>query len=135
MPDFTPPELDEFTKHYLIAALWADGPDNGMHYDLSDIAPKSIGQAAIDCARFQYQNKDNLAVAYEEYDNLGFVSVHGDATTGEACAGHDFWLTRNHHGAGFWDRGLSIGATLTAACHTFHELSLYVGDDGKIYIE
>ena len=29
-------------------------------------------------------------------------------------AGHDFWLTRNGHGAGFWDRGLgALGETLT----------------------
>ena len=29
-------------------------------------------------------------------------------------AGHDFWLTRNGHGAGFWDRPEIYGATYAA---------------------
>lgn len=47
---------------------------------------------------------------------------------------HDFWLTRNHHGAGFWDRGLgSVGDKLTKCAHSFGSVDLYVGDDGLIY--
>jgi hypothetical protein len=35
-------------------------------------------------------------------------------------AGHDFWLTRNGHGAGFWDRGMGmLGDELTAACKPY----------------
>lgn len=49
-------------------------------------------------------------------------------------AGHDFWLTRNHHGAGFWDRDLGeVGEQLTAAAQSFGECDPYIGDDGKIY--
>jgi hypothetical protein len=49
-------------------------------------------------------------------------------------AGHDFWLTRNHHGCGFWDRGLGeLGDQLTKASQQFDEIDLYVGDDGKLY--
>lgn len=48
--------------------------------------------------------------------------------------GHDFWLTREHHGAGFWDRGLGdVGDRLTDAAHSFGGCDLYVGDDGRIY--
>ena len=50
-------------------------------------------------------------------------------------AGHDFWLTRNHHGAGFWDRGLGeVGERLTDAAHAYGSSDLYVGDDGKVYV-
>lgn len=50
--------------------------------------------------------------------------------------GHDFWLTRNHHGAGFWDRGHGdIGRKLTEAAHVYGEVSLYTGDDGKVHCE
>lgn len=50
-------------------------------------------------------------------------------------AGHNFWLTRNGHGAGFWDRGLGgIGDALTAAACEFPEQTLYSGDDGKLYV-
>jgi hypothetical protein len=50
-------------------------------------------------------------------------------------AGHDFWLTRNGHGAGFWDGDLSedVGNALTEAAKKFGECHLYVGDDGQIY--
>ena len=49
-------------------------------------------------------------------------------------AGYDFWLTRNHHGAGFWDRGLDgVGRALTDAAHVYGEVNLYVGDNGRIY--
>lgn len=37
-----------------------------------------------------------------------------------AQAGHDFWLTREGHGAGFWDRGLGVaGDRLSDAAKTF----------------
>ena len=52
-----------------------------------------------------------------------------------AQAGHDFWLTRNRHGAGFWDRGLGErGQRLTDAAHVYGESYLSIGDDGKVYV-
>lgn len=49
--------------------------------------------------------------------------------------GHDFWLTRNRHGAGFWDRGLGrLGDKLTEVSQSFKECDLYIGDDGEIHI-
>jgi hypothetical protein len=49
---------------------------------------------------------------------------------------HDFWLTRNHHGAGFWDGDYPepLGKQLTELAHSYGECELYVGDDSKIYI-
>lgn len=39
-----------------------------------------------------------------------------------AQCGHDFYLTRNGHGAGFWDRGLGhVGSRLTAHCNPYSE--------------
>lgn len=52
-----------------------------------------------------------------------------------AQVGHDFWLTRNGHGTGFWDRGLgAVGDRLSVAAHAYGEASLYVGDDGWQYV-
>ena len=50
---------------------------------------------------------------------------------------HDFWLTRNGHGAGFWDGRYSdtqLGDLLTEVAKKFGEAYLYVGDDGLIYL-
>lgn len=42
--------------------------------------------------------------------------------------GHDFSLTRNGHGAGFWDRGLEeLGQYLTTAANGYGSSSLYGG--------
>ena len=49
--------------------------------------------------------------------------------------GTDFWLTRNGHGAGFWDRGYGdLGDKLTAFAEKFGEQHVYKGDDGKAYV-
>jgi hypothetical protein len=43
-------------------------------------------------------------------------------------------LTRNGHGAGFWDRGIGDrGDRLTAAAHAWGEFELVIGDDRKIH--
>ena len=49
--------------------------------------------------------------------------------------GVDFWLTRNGHGAGFWDRDYGdLGDKLTAFAEKFGEQHVYKGDDGKAYL-
>jgi hypothetical protein len=48
---------------------------------------------------------------------------------------HDLWLTRNRHGAGFWDRETSpLSERLTNWAHEAGEVDLYVGDDDNIYV-
>jgi hypothetical protein len=132
----SPDHIDTFTRHYLIAALWSssDGDIESLDkYGLEDLAPEAVAKAYEDCLAFQVANADLLRQAYRFYSESGMAN-HPDAGSPQACAGHDFWLTRNHHGVGFWDRGMGeLGDRLTAAANTFPEISLYVGDDGKIY--
>lgn len=51
-------------------------------------------------------------------------------------AGIDFWLTRNGHGTGFWDRGEYGGwqTFLTLEAEKFGEAAVYLGDDGLAHI-
>lgn len=66
------------------------------------------------------------------YDTLQRVTQDGSYDWGNV--GHDFWLTRNGHGAGFWDRALGDdGDTLTEAAQTYGGVDLYRGDDGLIH--
>ena len=50
--------------------------------------------------------------------------------------GHDWWLTTQGHGAGFWDRGLgTTGAALTATCEGYEGiLDLYL-DEGVLRVD
>lgn len=49
---------------------------------------------------------------------------------------YDYILTRNRHGAGFWDGDWSdsVSEILTDAAHAQGEFDVYVGDDRKIYL-
>lgn len=83
-----------------------------------DLSPETIAAFRRDCTDF-----------YAEH--------YGDQTaelwTPEQF-GHDFWLTRNGHGAGFWDRGHGpIGQSLSDAARVYGTVDLYTGDDGRIY--
>jgi hypothetical protein len=135
-------KLDKFTQAYIECALWsstaygsedekADIEENGeghfdasferCNFDVSDISEKTLKAIAADCQDFQDTNAELLWQYYEQ----GY---------GEDNAGHDFWLTRNGHGAGFWDRGLGdIGRQLTDMANPYGEFNLYVGDDGLIH--
>lgn len=114
---------DEFTEAYIVAALWSTTGDDGRplddDYGPEDIAPETRREMESDCADFWRAN--------------GFIlarDVHR--------AGHDFWLTRNGHGAGFWDgdwqtETADYGPRLTAAAKVYRGVDLYVGDDGRIH--
>jgi hypothetical protein len=110
---------DTFTQAYIECLLWADcGPDSDCSTcNLSDFADETMNQIEQDCKAFKTMAGELLA----DLD--------------QSQAGHDFWLTRNGHGAGFWDRGLGdLGDELTAISKKFGELSPYQGDDGKVYL-
>lgn len=110
--------MDNFTLAYIEAALWSSTDDKDepldSNYGIDDIAPETSQQMADDCAKFQAEHARDLA---------------GNDTQG----GHDFWLTRNGHGAGFWDGNWPQGERLTNASKVYGDVYLYIGDDGRIY--
>ena len=123
--------MDVFTKSYLVAAMWVsvDGNDEPLdtNYDLEDFSLEAIAQATADCEKFQRDNETELA---NLPGGLKYYLVDDQA-------GYDFWMTRNGHGVGFWDRpeyyGVENEHNLTRASREFGECTAYVGDDGKIY--
>lgn len=124
--------LDPFTRAYIQCALETETDENTQEplartYQISDITAASLADLAEDCLLFMRDNATDLAAAYDLYKPLP-----GDSP--EGCAGHDLWLTRNGHGAGFWDRDLGeVGDRLSAAAKKLGESNLYVGDNGRIY--
>ena len=132
-----PDYREEFVRGYALAMLWANthylndaegtrsvdpyawqSPDADWPNDAFSVT--SRGKIHEDCAGFVTECADLLTKAADE---------HG-YTAGQA--GHDFALTRNRHGAGFWDRGLgSIGDVLTNAAHVYGESTAWAADDDE----
>ena len=108
-----------FTEAYIEAALWSSSVTDvdGVEIDLTehDLSREAHDAMHADCAAFYAANSEHM-----EDDERG---------------GHDFWLTRCGHGAGFWDGDWpgSQATILDNAAKAFGNVDLYIGDDGLIY--
>jgi len=134
----TTDDLDTMVYAYAECALWSSSAnaawdDHTMrfisvedddrsfvdhNFDVEDMAPEALESMRADCESFLQANADDLEGMAPEQ------------------AGHDFWLTRNGHGAGFWDRGLGErGERLTKAAHAYGDSELYLGlGDNAVYV-
>lgn len=119
----------DFHTSYVEALLWSssdiDEESEGYEgLEDFDLSPEANKKSLHDCLDFMEMYQDLIADTCEKYPHYSW-----------AQAGHDFALTRNHHGAGFWDRGIGeLGDTLTEACEPFGTVTPYVGDDGYAHI-
>lgn len=125
MPDIS---IEKMLNAYLEAALWSttdwdSGEPLDENHSVFDVSEEVREQSRKDCIEFAEMAGDLLN--YVDSDQ----------------AGHDFWLTRNGHGAGFWDRDYpedapeDIGGKLTEIAKSFREVDLFANEeDGKIYM-
>lgn len=122
MPEFEPkaelPEdLDEFTAAYLVAAEWTGEYDDHPFPEEIKWGEGAIEKAKKDCLSFQESQ-----------------AWKGQTEWSDEQGGIDFWLTRNGHGTGFWDRGWPMGDELSKECENFPEL--YVDEmAGTLYLD
>ena len=83
-------------------------------------------------------DKDSLELCEKEVlefvdKAMEFIDDSNNFETLDMVA-HDFWLTRNGHGAGFWDKDYTNKDDLTALAKTYPERHASV-EDGKIIVE
>lgn len=111
-------------QQYLETALWSSTDDEGEpldSYQFSDEAEKKMETDLQNfLARCAAEAPSALAWYDENFDAGQFA--------------HDFWLTRNRHGAGFWDRdytepGRTHLRALTKLAHAEGEQNLYLDPD------
>lgn len=114
-------------RSYIDTALWVTDDDNGepldRNYDVDDVEQASYKEMERDVKKFvaEVERAGLLDLYIREYDGAQF--------------GHDFWLTRNGHGAGFWSRSYDddeLGDKLTKIAEKFGEAHVYVNDDGDL---
>lgn len=85
--------LDEMTAAYLECAAWAEAPDEQPARDRwadATFTKAAQKRARLDCMKFLRAVAASTIETIEDCD--------------PAQVGHDLWLSRNGHGAGFFDR-------------------------------
>ena len=100
--------------NYLVAALWTNELDYNTIHEV-DVESKKGAVTIIH--RFL---KQALPLLTDEWT--------------DEQIGHDLWLTRGGHGAGFWDRGLPNGKELTDICNSMEFHGEVFEADGVVYI-
>lgn len=87
--------LDQFVKDYLATAAWVTVDSSSEN---SEFTKEAKEQAKTECLIFigmvlhQFGFEKGLELLMTPGNDLGYL------------AAHDFFLTRNGHGAGFWDK-------------------------------
>ena len=127
--------LYEFTQGYAECILWANTHEMTTEGDYTEtvIEPAwwqdNSGQWAVEA--FDSESAWSIRLVCEDFirSNWDDLQAITDKRPAE-YAGHDFALTRNGHGTGFWDRGLGdIGDRLTTNSKPYGESMAYVMAD------
>lgn len=114
--------FQEFFIAYATAALWSSNDDNDIPFDsnfsIDDFDDDALQKLEKDCREFLEKAKD-------------FILNDKRHQNPFEQAGHDFWLTRQGHGVGFFDGDWDEPAAteLTELSNEFGEFYLYVIDD------
>lgn len=118
--------IEAMLAAYIECALWSttdNADDSGgepldKNYTPADIVPEALAKMRADVEKFATEQAEALSV--------------GEPSR----SGHDLWLTRNRHGAGFWDGDWPKPQAdiLTKAAYAMGEVNLYA-DDGKLYLD
>jgi hypothetical protein len=110
LPQTPDSDIEAFVSHYVVAALWmetdGDGTSLDSLYGPADLSEDASRQCVDECIDFLRQSLggSDVATALSTLRSTGKEGSPSHPDGIFAQAGHDFWLTRNGHGTGFWDR-------------------------------
>jgi len=114
--------------------LWSETDENSkpldLNYTIQDFDEDSLNRLYIKFEKFKEQVTEKIEEDYEDLEDFYLLSRPDDPVE------HDFILTANYHGAGFWDGDWMKGVDkiLTDAAHSVGEINVYVGDDKQLYM-
>lgn len=120
-----PAYVDAMFTAYVRCGLWSTSS-----YDVNGECDESL-----EADGFTPDDLTDAAVESIREDITSFVTDNWTDVRGldAAQTGHDFLLTRDRHGTGFWDRGLGdVGDRLTEAAYPYGESGFCVTDNGSI---
>jgi hypothetical protein len=109
--------LDVFTRAAFEALFWSEGADD---IGVDDLDQADFDEFVEDCKGFQ-GDFSHLFDKRERWNRGGDLEA----------AGHLFTLTRNRHGAGFWDGDYTpeAGRALTEGAHVYGTFGILVDEE------
>jgi len=160
--EIDPQHLNEILSGYIEAALWTEEErlmddynstselnqdDDYDYFDEENETAEEIKFLRIMKDKYEKKNiesfsrediePNSLIKAYQDIKE--FIRLAGDEAVNEAIQengyeklGMDIWLTRNGHGAGFFDHSYENEKQLMDAAHALKEVDLYLNDNMKL---
>jgi hypothetical protein len=153
-----PLELNEILRGYIDAAIWTEeeslnseyaeefdkvfDPNNNDESDndeMENLIRKNFNNKSIEKFSKEDIEPDSLIRAYKDIKE--FVNLAGEEAIDAAVSeygyenlGHDLWLSRNGHGAGFFDRRFDddIEKSLMDSARKMGEIYMYINGDMKL---
>ena len=119
--------LEIILNSYLETAIWTEELNNQNFegktiYDFTDEAKEQAKQEIIWFIEGVFELIDN-----DIFDDVSYTSI-----------GHDLWLTRNHEGAGFFDRSAYDDETLNILkllSHKLDDIEIELDNNDKLYFD
>lgn len=126
-------------KALLHTLLWSSNTEEGIPLD-RDYGPEDVNENDVQRLYAEFQRFVSLAekeISEKIGDNWDCLDDFYDLQQpAENQTEHDYILTRNGHGCGFYDGDWAreVAHILAVAADTHGPITPYVGSDGKIYI-
>ena len=113
-------DVNKILNSYLETAIWAEESDENdlQGKTIQDIDKNSKANSAIEIYQFLQKAQQEASDELNTYD--------------EEAIGHNLWLSRNGHGAGFFDDN---NDKLQNLARNMKPVDIYLGNDNKIYID
>lgn len=134
----TKTDFDAFFQSYLTTALWSSTISEGDEENEPGERDGDAFDAHFATSDFSGEALEMLrAHAFSFWSRMWFYLDHEQGRKGEkpdaAQAGHDFWLTQNGHGAGFWDGDYpTYGDTFTKLAKCYPVINLFVTEENEV---
>ena len=116
----TDKSFEDFHAAYIEALYFTDTGDEDQAAQDAKLSPDAAEICRADCLSFWHR--------FGRYVDAAKMTPQQ--------AGHDFWLTRNGHGAGFWDGDWPepYADMLTKGSKSYGEIDVYLSDADEIEV-
>jgi hypothetical protein len=132
-------DIEAVIAQYVETMLWSESCNGtaGGDHEHTTTDPQDC-DASLEYIGYESTDLALVAMKAVRADVQDFCEANAAdlADLSPSDIGHNFLLSRNRHGTGFWDRGWGErGDRLHAAATIYGSMGAYVGDDDQVYVQ